>query len=83
MYIYIYMYIYICIYIYMYIYIFGASTIPVIIFWDFLMFKVFLSPQVKRNAIIINKYGIYKFPDKLPNDLRLKILGYQENLKAP
>ena len=29
----------------------------------------FLSPQVKRSAIISNKYGMYKLPHELPNDL--------------
>ena len=32
-------------------------------------------PQVKRSAIIINKHGIYKLPQELPDDLRLRILG--------
>ena len=34
-------------------------TITLIIFWDFLMFhQVFLSPQVKRDAIITYKHGL-------------------------
>ena len=44
------------------------STI-IFIFWDSLMFyQMFLLPQVKRFAIITNKYGIYE----LHNDLRLR-----------
>ena len=35
----------------------------------------FLSPQVKRRAIITYKHGIYKLPQELPNDLRLRKLG--------
>ena len=31
----------------------------------------FLSPQVKRCAIITYEHGIYEFPHELPNDLRL------------
>ena len=50
-----------------------------VIFWDFLMFcQIFLSPQVKRNAIISKKHGIYKLPQKLSNDLRLWILEKKE-----
>ena len=51
-------------------------TISCIIFWDFSMFyKIFLSPQVKRWAIITYKHGIYKLPHEFVNDLRLRILG--------
>ena len=47
-----------------------------IILWDFLMlYQIFISPQVKRSAIISNKQGVYELPHELPNDLRLKILG--------
>ena len=50
-----------------------------IILWDFLMlYQIFISPQVKRSAIISNKQGVYELPQELPNDLRLKILGNQE-----
>ena len=42
-------------------------------FWYYI--KIFLTRQVKRSAIISNKYGIYELPHKLPNDLRLRILG--------
>ena len=45
----------------------------------------FLSPQVKRNAIISNKQGVPELPLELSNDLKLKILEIrknQENLKT-
>ena len=48
-----------------------GTAISCIIFWDFPMFyQIFLSPQVKRWAIITYKHGIYQLPHKLPNDLR-------------
>ena len=54
----------------------SATTIIPIIFWDFLMFyQTFLSPQVKRWTIITYKHRICELPHKLPNDLRLRILG--------
>ena len=40
-----------------------------------MFYQMFLSPQVKRGAIITSKYGIYELPHELPNDLRLGILG--------
>ena len=40
-----------------------------------MFYQIFLSPQVKRSAIISNKHGMYELPQDLPNDLRLKILG--------
>ena len=44
-----------------------------------LMFcQIFLSPQVKRCAIITHKHGIYQLPHELPNGLRFRILGNQE-----
>ena len=50
-----------------------SKTVMVIIFWDFLMSdQIFLSSQVKQSLVISNKYGIYEFPHKLPNDWRLK-----------
>ena len=50
-----------------------------ILLWDFLMFyQIFLSPQVKRSAIISNKQGLYELSHELPNDLRLRILGMKE-----
>ena len=52
------------------------QTMIFIIFWDFLMFyQIFLSPQVKRLAIITYKYSIYELTHELPNDLRLRMLG--------
>ena len=55
------------------------ATISFTIFWDFSMFyQIFLSPQVKRWAIITYKHGIYELPRDLPNDLRLRILGNYE-----
>ena len=47
-----------------------------LIFRDFLMVEqFFLSPQVKRSAIITYKHGIYQLSHELPNDLILNILG--------
>ena len=44
-----------------------------IIFWDFLMFhQIFLSPQVKRCAIITYKHGICELPHELTKVLRLR-----------
>ena len=44
-------------------------TINCIIFSDFLMFcQTFLSPQVKRCAIITYKHDIFNFPRDLPNN---------------
>ena len=40
-----------------------------------MFYQIFLSPQVKRWAIITYKHGIYELPHELPNDLRLKISG--------
>ena len=40
-----------------------------------MFYQIFLSPQVKRWAIIIYKHGNYEFPQGLLNDLRLRILG--------
>ena len=61
-------------------------TISFIIFWDFLIFyQIFLSPQVKRWAIITYKYGIYESPCELPNDLKIaeqswEIRKYKESV---
>ena len=52
-----------------------------IILRDFLnqsWYQIFLSTQVKRSAIISNKKGVYELPQKLPNDLRLRILVNKE-----
>ena len=43
-----------------------------------MFYQTFLSPQVKRCATVTYKHGIYEFPDELPNDLRLRILGKNE-----
>ena len=40
-----------------------------------MFYQTFLSPQVKRYAIITYKHNIYELPHELPNDLR----KYQEN----
>ena len=40
-----------------------------------MFYQIFLSPQVKRWAIITYKHGIYELPHELPNELRLRILG--------
>ena len=53
-----------------------SSTTSFIIFWNFSMFyQTFLSPQLKRCAIITYKHGMYELPHKLLNDLKLRILG--------
>ena len=39
-----------------------------------MFYQIFLSPQVKRSAIISNKHGIYGLSHELPNVLRLRIL---------
>ena len=43
-----------------------------------MFYQIFLSPQVKRSAIISNTQGVYELPHKLPNDLRLRILVNKE-----
>ena len=45
-----------------------------------MFYQVFLSPQVKRSAIISNKHGIYELTHapELPNVLRLRTLGNEE-----
>ena len=43
-----------------------------------MFYEIFLSPQVKRCAIITYKHGIYELPHELPNDLRLRKL---ENIR--
>ena len=39
-----------------------------------MFYHIFLSPQVKRWAIIIYKHGIYELLHELSIDLRLRIL---------
>ena len=52
------------------------TAIRFIVFWDFSMFyQIFLSPQIKGCTIITYKHSIYKLPQELPNNLRLRILG--------
>ena len=43
----------------------------VIIFRDFLIYQIFLSPQLKGNVLISNKHGICKLPQTVPKNLRL------------
>ena len=46
-----------------------------------MFYQIFLSPQVKRCAIIIYKYGIHELPHQLPNDLKSKeVKKYQESV---
>ena len=40
-----------------------------------MFYQAFLSPQVKRCAIITDNHGIYQFQYELLNGLRLRILG--------
>ena len=54
----------------------------VAIFLDTLVFgQMFLSLQVKQSEIINNNHGTCELPFKLQNDLRLGILGNQENVR--
>ena len=46
-----------------------------------MFYQIFLSPQVKRWAIITYKHGIYELPHELPNDLRLKDLRKLGNIR--
>ena len=53
----------------------GLQETMVILIGEFLMVhQFFSSPQVKRSLIISNKSGIYQLPNKLQNDLRLRII---------
>ena len=36
-----------------------------------MFYQIFLSPEVKRWAIITYKHRIYELPHELPNDLKL------------
>ena len=40
-----------------------------------MFYQSFLSPKVKRRAIISNKHAIYKLHHEFSNDLRLRPLG--------
>ena len=42
-----------------------------------MFYQIFLSPQVKRSAIISNKQGVHELPHEFPNDLS-RILGNKE-----
>ena len=37
-----------------------------------MFYQIFVSPQLKRWAIITYKHGIYELPHELPNNLKLK-----------
>ena len=51
----------------------SRPTVSFMMFWDFSMFyQIFLSPQVKRRAIIRYKHAIYELAHELPKDLRLR-----------
>ena len=44
--------------------------------FDLMFYQIFLSPQVKRCAIVTYEHDIYELPHELPNVLRNRILGY-------
>ena len=48
-----------------------------------MFYQTFLSPQVKRSAIITYKHGIYELPQELPNYLRLRKLGNIRKVSKP
>ena len=41
-----------------------------------MFYQIFVLPKVKRWAIITYKHGIYELPHKLPNDFRLRKVGF-------
>ena len=43
-----------------------------------MFYQVFLSPEVKKCAVITHKHGIYELPHEFQDDLRLRILGNNE-----
>ena len=45
-----------------------------------MLYQIFLSPQVKRCAIITYKHSIYELPHELPNDIRVSMPGNEEIL---
>ena len=50
-----------------------------------MFYQIFLSPQLKRGAIVSNKHGVSQLPHELSNDLNhrsYKIRESQENLKT-
>ena len=60
---------------------FVVATILDKIFLDSFSRFFFSLPEMKRNKIIIIRKWIYELPLKLPNDLRLQILGNYETLR--
>ena len=48
-----------------------------------MFYQIFLSPQVKRSAIITYKHGIYELPHELLHDLRFRTLGDIRKLSKP
>ena len=46
-----------------------------------MFYQIFLSPQVKRWAVITYRHGIYEVPHELPNELRLKDLRKLRNVR--
>ena len=47
-----------------------------------MFYQIFLSPEVKRRAIISNKDGIYELPHDLSKLGSSEIKNSQENLKT-
>ena len=45
--------------------------------------QIFLSPQVRRCAIITYEHGIYELSHELPNDLRLDLRKLGNIRKVP
>ena len=46
-----------------------------------MLYQIFLSPQVKRSVIVVNKQGVYWLPDNLPNKFGLST--YTRKKKKP
>ena len=40
-----------------------------------MFYQIFLSPQVKRCAIVTYKHGKYDLPLEMPDDFGIRILG--------
>ena len=40
-----------------------------------MFYQIFISSHMKRCAIITYKLGMYELRHKLPNDIRIRILG--------
>ena len=45
-----------------------------------MFYQIFLHLEVKRSGIISNKQGVYKLPEEVLNDLKLKNLENHEKL---